>query len=395
MSGTLLPATELGFPQVGGTVAAGFEPLVETFAETLALSHGRGGALHIRVAGNLAVDLWGGEASVARSWQQDTPTVIFSCTKGLVAILIGELVREGRLDLDAPASAYWPEFAARGKDSIPVRWLLSHRAGLPATRRDLELADIVNWDRMVQVLAEEEPLLPPGEGHVYHALTYGWLAGEIIRRVTGVGVEEFFAQRVVRPLQVEAWIGVPKEELPRVAELYTMPIAPEASRPTTNPEDAALAERAMTLGALSVEVAEPNAGFNSDEIRRAVIPGAGGVATAQALATIWSATVSEAESIRLLNDEVIADMSREQSAGEPALPVPGPWSRWGTGFMLSSERRPFLTDDSFGHDGLGGQVAFADPNHEVGFAYLTNDLQEFYDPRGVVLVQALRRALNA
>jgi len=395
MSGTLLPATELGFPQVGGTVAAGFEPLVETFAETLALSHGRGGALHIRVAGNLAVDLWGGEASVARSWQQDTPTVIFSCTKGLVAILIGELVREGRLDLDAPASAYWPEFAARGKDSIPVRWLLSHRAGLPATRRDLELADIVNWDRMVQVLAEEEPLLPPGEGHVYHALTYGWLAGEIIRRVTGVGVEEFFAQRVVRPLQVEAWIGVPKEELPRVAELYTMPIAPEASRPTTNPEDAALAERAMTLGALSVEVAEPNAGFNSDEIRRAVIPGAGGVATAQALATIWSATVSEAESIRLLNDEVIADMSREQSAGEPALPVPGPWSRWGTGFMLSSERRPFLTDDSFGHDGLGGQVAFADPNHEVGFAYLTNDLQEFYDPRGVVLVQALRRALNS
>jgi len=151
----------------------------------------------------------------------------------------------------------------------------------------------------------------------------------------------------------------------------------------------------MTLGALPVEVADPNAGFNSDEIRRAVIPGAGGVATAQALATIWSATVSDAESIRLLNDEVIADMSREQSAGEPALPVPGPWSRWGTGFMLSSERRPFLTDDSFGHDGLGGQVAFADPNHEVGFAYLTNDLQEFYDPRGVVLVQALRRALNA
>ena len=95
--------------------------------------------------------------------------MIFSCTKGLVAILIGELVREGRLDLDAPATAYWPEFAARGKDSISVRWLLSHRAGLPATRRNLQLADIVNWDRMVQVLAEEEPLLPPDKGHGYHA----------------------------------------------------------------------------------------------------------------------------------------------------------------------------------------------------------------------------------
>jgi CubicO group peptidase (beta-lactamase class C family) len=171
MNGPPQPAIDLGFPQVGGSVAAGFEGLADTFARTLALSHKHGGALHIRVAGKVVADLWGGKASKARSWQQDTPTVIFSCTKGLVAILIGELVREGRLDLDAPASVYWPEFAARGKDAIPVRWLLSHRAGLPATRRDLELADIVNWDRMVQVLAEEEPLLPPGEGHVYHALT--------------------------------------------------------------------------------------------------------------------------------------------------------------------------------------------------------------------------------
>src|SRR5688572_26458128 len=186
-----LSASELGFSQVGGSVAQGFEPLVEAFAETLALSHDHGGALHIRVAGNVVADLWGGQASISRSWQQDTPSVIFSCTKGLVAILIGELVREGRLDLDAPATTYWPEFAAQGKESIPVRWLLSHRAGLPATRRNLQLADIMDWDRMVQVLADEEPHFPPGVGHRYHALTYGWLAGEIIRRITGMGVEEF------------------------------------------------------------------------------------------------------------------------------------------------------------------------------------------------------------
>ena len=125
-----------------------------------------------------------------------------------------------------------------------------------------------------------------------------------------------------------------------------------------------------------------------------MIPGAGGIATAQALATIWSATVSDAEQIRLLNDDVIADMSREQSAGQPAVPLPRPWPRWGTGFMLSSEVRPFLTDASFGHDGLGGQVAFADPEHKVGFAYLTNDLQRVDDTRGVVLVEALRRLLR-
>jgi CubicO group peptidase (beta-lactamase class C family) len=395
MSEALVPATELGFPQVGGGVAVGFESLVETFAETLALSHEHGGALHVRVAGDAVADLWGGQASTDRPWQRDTPSVIFSCTKGLVAILIGELIREGRLDLDAPASSYWPEFAAQGKESIPVRWLLSHRAGLPATRRNLQLTDIVNWNRMVQVLAEEEPLLPPGEGHRYHALTYGWLAGEIIRRITGIGVEEFLAQRVVRPLKVDAWIGAPKEELPRIAQLYQAPAPPEASLPVVDPEAAALAEKAMTLGALPIEITEPNTGFNSDEVRSAVIPGAGGIATAQALATIWSATVSDAESIRLLNAEVIADMCREQSAGEPVLPTPGPWPRWGTGFMLTSERRPFLTEESFGHDGLGGQVAFADPRYEVGFAYLTNDLQEFDDPRGVVLVHTLRRLLDS
>jgi CubicO group peptidase (beta-lactamase class C family) len=395
MCGIFLSASELGFPHVGGSVATGFEPLVETFATTLGLSHEHGGALHIRVAGNVVADLWGGQASTNRSWQQDTPSVIFSCTKGLVAILIGELVREGRLDLDAPATTYWPEFAAQGKESIPVRWLLSHRAGLPATRRSLQLADIVNWDRMVQILAAEEPLLPPGAGHRYHALTYGWLAGEIVRRITGMGVEEFFVQRVVRPLRVDAWIGAPAEELPRIAQLYQAPLPPDTSPPAAEPEAAAFAEKVMTLGALPVEIAGPNIAFNSDEIRRAVIPGAGGIATAQALATIWSATVSDAESVRLLNDEVIADMSREQSAGEPLLPIAGPWPRWGTGFMLTSERRPFLTQGSFGHDGLGGQVAFADPRYRVGFAYLTNDLQEFFDPRGVVLVEELRRVLDS
>jgi CubicO group peptidase (beta-lactamase class C family) len=151
----------------------------------------------------------------------------------------------------------------------------------------------------------------------------------------------------------------------------------------------------MTLGsAMSADVAQQNAGFNSDEVRRAVIPGAGGIATAQALATIWSATVSDSEQIRLLNDGVITEMTREQSAGKPAVPLPGPWPRWGTGFMLSSEARPFLTDASFGHDGLGGQVAFADTEHKVGFAYLTNDLQRVDDTRGVVLVEVLRSLLK-
>ncbi|HEU4907617.1 MAG TPA: serine hydrolase domain-containing protein [Propionibacteriaceae bacterium] len=384
---------------VKGTVAPGFEPLGEAFADVLAASHDHGCALHVRLDGRVVVDLWGGSAVDDRDapWQNDTPTVIFSCTKGLVSILAGELVREGRLDLDAPVTAYWPEFDRHGKGSMPVRWLLSHRAGLPAVRQDLQFSDVADWDRIVQVLAEEAPLLPPGETHQYHALTFGWLVGEIIRRITGKGVAEFFAERIAVPLDVEAWIGVPDAVLPRIAQLYsaTPPPDPLPLPPGTPAELAGLNDKAMTLGsAFEVGLGEENTGFNSDELRRAVIPGAGGIATAPALATIWSATVSNAEAVRLLNDEVIADMTGEQSSGEPAVPLPGPWSRWGSGFMLSSEARPFLTDASFGHDGVGGQVSFADPEYKVGFAFLTNDLQRNNDQRAVALVRILRDVLG-
>jgi CubicO group peptidase (beta-lactamase class C family) len=334
-----------------------------------------------------------GRATVAERHTQR----VFSCTKGLVSILVGELVREGLLDLDAPVSDYWPEFDRHGKGSMPVRWLLSHRAGLPAVREDLQLADVVNWERMVELLAKEQPLLPPGEIHQYHALTFGWLAGEIIRRITGKSVAEFFVEGIVKPLGVAAWIGMPEAELPRVARLYsaTPPPDPLPLPPDADPELVNLNERAMTFGsAFPTDFAEEDAGFNSDEVRRAVIPGANGIATAPALATIWSAAVSNAETIRLLNDEVVADMSREQSAGEPAVPLPGPWQRWGTGFMLSSEARPFLTNASFGHDGAGGQVSFADPEYKVGFAYLTNDLQRAGDKRGVLLIEVLRDLLG-
>jgi CubicO group peptidase (beta-lactamase class C family) len=390
---------QLSDSDVNGTVASGFEPLGEAFAQVLAASHDHGCALQVRLDGQVVADLWGGSAVDDRgtAWQNDTPTVIFSCTKGLVSILAGELVREGRLDLDAPVNAYWPEFDRHGKGSMPVRWLLSHRAGLPAVRQDLQFSDVADWDRIVQVLAEEAPLLPPGETHQYHALTFGWLVGEIIRRITGKGVAEFFAERISRPLKVEAWIGVPDAVLPRIAQLYSAspPPDPLPLPPGTPPELVGLNDKAMTLGsAFEVGLGEENTGFNRDELRRAVIPGAGGVATAPALATMWSATVSNAEAVRLLNDDVIADMTREQSSGEPAVPLPGPWSRWGSGFMLSSEARPFLTDASFGHDGVGGQVSFADPKYKVGFAFLTNDLQRTDDKRGVLLVEVLRDVLG-
>jgi CubicO group peptidase (beta-lactamase class C family) len=381
---------------VSGDVAPGFEAVGDAFREALARSHGNGSALHIRQGGKAVVDLWGGRAGEGgERWQPDTPTVVFSCTKGLLAVLVGELVREGRLDLDAPVAEVWPEFGQKGKSDISVRSVLAHRAGLPTLRRDLELNEALDWVVMSEMLAQEEPLVVPDSGYVYHALTYGWLVGEVIRRVAGASVGEFFSSRIAAPLAADAWIGVPPSRISEVAHLFG---ADAAAAPDRDAGDDAEALRwlvkTMTLGnAFPEDLATPDGGFNRDDVRMAEVPGAGGVASARALATIWSATVTEREHVRLLDSAIIADMSREQSGGEPLWPIPGPWPRWGSGFMLSSERRLFLSPSSFGHDGAGGQVAFADPGHEIGFAYVTNDLQMADDDRGTDIVRALQASL--
>ena len=162
-------------PVVSGSVKPGFEPLAEAFAEGFAGRPTMGAALSVRVAGEVVVDLWGGVADErdGRAWTGDTPSVVFSCTKGLLSILSARLVQEGRLAYDAPVSRYWPEFAAAGKAEVTVGEALSHRAGLSATRADLTEADIVDWARMTEVLAAQEPLWRPGTGYAYHAITHG------------------------------------------------------------------------------------------------------------------------------------------------------------------------------------------------------------------------------
>ena len=197
--------------QVFGTVSSGFEPVADAFKQAFDGLPKMGAGLSVRKDGETVVDLWGGIADTRdeRAWQADTPTVIFSCTKGLVAIVAAQLVAEGKLDYDAPVAHYWPEFAANGKGDVTVADALSHRAGLSAPRLDLGPEDALDWTRMATVLAEQEPLWTPGTGHAYHALTHGWLNGEIIRRVTGKSVGQNFAERVAGPLNADATIGHP------------------------------------------------------------------------------------------------------------------------------------------------------------------------------------------
>ncbi len=386
--------------EIHGTVANGYEPVRDAFEAAFEGKPTMGGALAIRRDGDVVVDLWGGVADERdrRAWEADTPSVIFSCTKGLVSILAARLVQDGLLHYDAKVSTYWPEFAASGKADVRVRDLLSHRSGVSAPREALTLDDVLDWDRVVARLAAQEPLWEPGTGYAYHAITHGWLAGEVIRRVTGVSVGQYFDQLVVGPLGADAWIGLPAGRHPSVAHLQvgstlTELVAQQAAARPAGVID--WSDQAMTLGgAFTPELVTVGGGFNDPRVQAAQIPGAGGIASARALATIWSATVVETNGVRLLEDSTIAEATVPQSEGAPVWDVPGPWPRWGMGFQLDSEARRYLGDSGFGHDGAGGQVAFADQDARVGFAFLTNQMEAIDDVRATRIVDALREVLR-
>ncbi len=380
--------------ELAGIVAPGFEPLAEAFAAGFEGRPDMGAALNVRIGGESVVDLWAGiaDARSGRTWTADTPSVVFSCTKGLMSILVARLVEDGVLDYAAPVARYWPEFAAAGKDKVTVGQALAHQAGLSAPRETLTEDDIVDWDRMVAVLAAQEPLWPPGTGYAYHALTHGWLAGELVRRVTGLSPGRYFRQLIAEPLGADAWIGLPDALADRPAHLRVSPPlialwAEEGAKPAPN-----WPYRAMTLGdALPADLVSEHGGFNKQRIRAAEIPGAGGIATARALASIWSATVVPTDGLRLIGDAVIAEATRTQSQGVSVFGGDPPFSRWGYGFQLDSEARRYLGDGCFGHDGAGGQVGFADPRRQIGFGYVTNWMMGPEDQRATQIIEALRK----
>jgi CubicO group peptidase (beta-lactamase class C family) len=384
-----------------GFAADGFERVADTFARTLSDCEGLGAALSIRLGGATVVDLWGGVADerTATAWSPDTASVIFSSTKGLVAILAARLVQEGRLDYDAPVTHYWPEYGQAGKETTLIRHLLNHQSGVSAPRDILTTADVTEWNVVVEHLQRQEPLWLPGEGHAYHALTFGWLIGEVIRRITGMTVGEYFRSLVSEPLHADAWIGLPASETARVAHLRVeenpQPVE-STSDATGSADDVDWEARSMTLGeAFPPELVSADGGFNDRRIRAAEIPGAGGIATARALATVWSSTVTATEGIRLLDEHTVEEATRLQTEGAPVFGGQAPYPRWGMGFQLySPDTRQYLGPASFGHDGAGGQVAFADPQHEVGFAYITNLMKVSNDARGPSLVEVLRDVLD-
>jgi CubicO group peptidase (beta-lactamase class C family) len=385
---------------VEGTVQPGFDAVLEAFRYAVESDVGTGAALSIRHRGEVVVDLWAGvaDARTGRAWTGDTPSVIFSCTKGVMSILLARLVQQGRLDYEAPMTDYWPEYGAAGKSMTRVGDAISHRAGLSAPRLDWAREDILDWSRAVGLLEGQEPLWEPGDAWAYHAITHGWITGELVHRVTGELPGDHLSRVVSAPLGVDAWVGLPDARYPEVAHLVvgeTLAALNRRQADEARDVDVDWPGRAMTLGgALPPALVGEDDGFNRADVLAAQIPGAGGVASARTLATIWSATVHETGGHRLLDDATLEVATRVRTVGAPWFPTPAPWPEWGMGFQLDSEARRYLGPESFGHDGAGGQVAFADRRHRVGFAFLTNRM-EADDRRATDIVTALRSSLHA
>jgi CubicO group peptidase (beta-lactamase class C family) len=367
---------------VHGTYAPKFAGVAEAFASNFEEGETQeiGASFAATIDGEMVVDIWAGHADIAktRPWEQDTIVNVWSTTKSLVITCIHMLVDRGLLDLEAPVSRYWPEFAQGGKEDMPVMWLLTHQSALPRLIGDmLPVEACYDWEAMIEKLAQQEPLWEPGTQSGYHSVTFGFLVGEVIRRVSGKSIGTFLREEVAEPLGADFHIGLPEEHDGRVAELLTPPPRPPSpNRPSINPE-------------------MPLIAGNTLEWRRAEIPAANGHGNARSVARVMSALAcgGEVDGVRLLSAEAIDNAIQEQSYGKDlTLNVP---FRLGAGFMLVSNERPFGPNPrTFGHSGVGGSLGVADLDARMSWSYTMNRLvMRADDTRASRISKALHSAL--
>jgi CubicO group peptidase (beta-lactamase class C family) len=392
--------------KASGYVEPGFEGVREAFDDNF-VQHGEvGAAVAVYVEGRKVVDLWGGTADdqAGTPYDEDTLQLVFSTTKGITALCASMLAQRGLLDVDAPVAEYWPEFAAAGKAEVPVTWLLSHQVGLPYVDADLSLEQVLAWDPVVEALAAQAPLWEPGTGHGYHAVTYGWLVGEVIRRITGRSVGQFIADELTAPLGLDLWVGLPEEKQHLVAPLTTH--GPRNGSTSSPSEDegkdlASMIKEFLGPDALVLKALDGVPGllsqegmFNRPEVRAAELPAANGVTNARSLAKLFAATIGEVE-----HDGTTVGplLTPEQTAAAIEVQTSGPdkvlmfETVFGLGYMISSPFSPYGGARGFGHSGAGGSMAFADPDAGVAFGYVMNRMLANLagDPRTTGLVRAV------
>lgn len=401
--------------EISGRCEPGFEAVRGAFADNFEHNGDVGAAVSLYVDGQCVVDLVGGTTDVdgATRYDADSLQLVFSTTKGATAICAHLLAQRGQLDLDAPVVEYWPEFAAHGKEHVPVRWLLCHKSGLVDVDRPMTLEQALDWDQVTAALADSVPLWEPGTRHGYHAVTYGWLVGEIVRRVSGLSLGGFFRREVAEPLGLDFWIGTPEDVHGRVVKLIGAPPPPGLSAavgatdegPASTDESGArnslvdmltqflgpdsLTARALTApgGAFASEHS-----WNRPDVWAAEVPAANGITNASSLARMYAATVSDVDGVRILDPHTIEAATVRQTEGPDAVLIfELPFA---SGFMLDGLAK-LGSPTAFGHYGAGGSLGFGDHDRRIGFGYVMNQGQLAIagDPRTSTLIDAVYASL--
>ena len=386
--------------QVQGHCDPRFSELREEFERNFAERGEKGASVCLSLGGETLVDLWGGVADVktGEAWREETVGIVFSCTKAATAICAHILVDRGELELQAPVSKYWPEFAKAGKEKTTVQMMLNHESGIPALREPVKEKGFLDWDYMVKRMEDEPAWWEPGTRNGYHMLNFGWTVGELVRRVSGKSLGQFFADEVAGPTGANFWIGLPDGVEPHIADI--LPYTPQKGDPVS--------DFARML------VSDPNSiqalgfannggwGANDEDAHRAEIGAAGGISNARGQVAMYTPLAVNDGSI-VSRDRVEAmSMVATATQRDATLLVP---TRFAAGFMKSMDNRGqpgaqaqsvLMGKDAFGHVGAGGQIGFADPECGMAFSYTMSQmgLGMFMNERGQSLIDAAYKGLG-
>jgi CubicO group peptidase (beta-lactamase class C family) len=405
--GRVTSAARTDHGEVSGTWHPEFKRVRREFMENFRTRGEVGASVCVIVEGETVIDLWGGTArpDTGEAWEEDTVNHLWSATKGATSLCAHILIDRGLLDLHAPVVQYWPEFGQQGKDGVTVAMLLSHQAGVPALRERLPAGAFYDWESMTARLAAEAPFWEPGTRHGYHALTFGFLVGELVRRVSGRSLGTFFRDEVAAPLGLDFWIGLPEDVEPRVAPMI-FPDPPAPGEPLS----------VFFLKALTDPTSIPALAFfntggyttpgesDTRAAHVAEIGASGGISNARSVARMYAALAGGTRGRPLVGPDTVARMARVASASSQDATGFIP-SRFALGYVKSIDNRQLppgmqdtaiLSEEAFAHPGFGGCIGFADPLAQVGFGYTMNKMGQgtLLNPRGQSLVDAVYRSLG-
>ena len=374
--------------EIHGECDPQFSKVKETFEKLYQEDREIGSCFAVYKDGNPLVELWGGfqDKDKTKPWQKDNLVTVYSTTKGVAAFCIALAMEKGLLKYEEKVSTYWPEFASNGKEYITVGMLMSHQAGIcsPETRN---VDDYYNQNLMAEKLAGMTPIWEPGTASGYHSMTFGWLTSELILRVTGKSLGTFFREEVGDQHEIDFFIGLPESEDHRVAELVPFEIVRNENSEQQKIEltEAQKSQR-NSAGTLDIQ--------NTKAWRQAEIPSANGQGNARGLAKFYSLIVPEDNSLKLLKDDTVNQMTTMQIEGRDL--VLAVQVRWGVGFILNKHKVIYgPVESAFGHSGYGGSCAFGDPENKIGISYVMNRMLDNFnaDGRSIELINATYNCL--